>query len=149
MSFLFSIPILWNKQTAKKFKWPTLLTLHFNQALKLEKLCNDDLESSFKELKKKVSSETLLSYPDRKIPLKVHTGVSDKQLDTVISQNNKHTAFFSRIFSKPQRNCTTNEKELLAIVERLKQYRRIIFGYEINLSSDHANMVYDATLSES
>ena len=63
-----------------------------------------------------VSSETLLIYPDWKIPFTVHTDVSDKQLDAFISQNNKPTDFFSIILSKPQRNYTTNEKELLAIV---------------------------------
>ena len=34
------------------------------------------------------------------------------------------------------------------IVECLKQFRGIIFGYEINVFSDHTNMVYAATLSE-
>ena len=80
-----------------------------------------------------VSSETLLTYTDWKIPFTVHTDVSDKKLDAVISQNNKPTYFFSRILSKPQRNYTTNEKELLAIVECLMKFRRILFGYEINL----------------
>ena len=96
-----------------------------------------------------VSSETLLSYPDWKIPFTVHTDVSDKHLDAVISQNNKPIAFFSRILIKPQRNYTTNEKELLAIVEFLKQFRGIILGNEIKVLSDHKNLVYVATLSES
>ena len=56
--------------------------------------------------------------------------------------------FFSRIFIKPQRNYTTTEKELLAIVECLKKFRGIIFGYEINLFSYHKNLVYSTTLSE-
>ena len=81
-----------------------------------------------------VSAETLLSYPDWKIPFTVHTDVSDKQLYAITSQNNKPTDFFSRISSKPQRNYTTKEKELLAIVECLKQSRGIIFGYELNVS---------------
>ena len=41
------------------------------------------------------------------------------------------------------------KNKLLAIVECLKQFRGIIFGYEINEFSDHKNMVYAATLSES
>ena len=35
------------------------------------------------------------------------------------------------------------------VVEFLKQFRGIIFDYEINVLSDHKNMVYAATLSES
>ena len=34
-------------------------------------------------------------------------------------------------------------------MECLKQFRGIIFGYEINVFSDHKNLVYAATLSES
>ena len=33
-------------------------------------------------------------------------------------------------------------------MEYLKQFRGIIFGYEINLFPDHKNLVYAATLSE-
>ena len=66
-------------------------------------LWNDTLESSFKEIKRMVSTETLLSYPEWKLPIMVHTDASDKQLGAVISQNNKLIAFFSRKLSNPQR----------------------------------------------
>ena len=68
-----------------------------------------------------VSAETLLSSPDSIITLAVHTDASDKQLGGVISHNNKPIDFFSRISSKPQSNYTKTEKEILAIVECLKQ----------------------------
>ena len=111
-------------------------------------MCNDALESSFKELKCVVSSDTLLSYPYWKIPLTVHTDVSDKQLGFVICQNNKHINFFSRRLIKPHRNYTTTEKEIITIVECLKKFWEIIFGYEINIFSDHKNLVFATTLSE-
>ena len=72
-----------------------------------------------------------------------------KKLGDFISQNSKPITFFSSKLSKPQLNYTTTEKELLAIVECPKKFRGIIFGYEINVFSDHKNMVYAATLSES
>ena len=96
-----------------------------------------------------VSAETLLSYPYWKLPFTVHTDVSDKQLGVVISQNNKPIAFSSRKLSRSQRNYTTTEKELLTIVECLKQFRGILFGYKINVLSYHKNLVYAATMSES
>ena len=96
-----------------------------------------------------VSDETLLSYPYCKLTFKIHTDASDKQLGDVISQNNEPIAFFSRIFSNPQHKYTTTEKELLAIVEYLKQFQRILISYEINVFSDHKNLVYAETLSES
>ena len=53
---------------------------------------NDALESSFKELKCMVSAYTLLSYPYWKLSFTVPTDASDKQLGSVISQNNKPIA---------------------------------------------------------
>ena len=69
-----------------------------------------------------VYDERLLSYPDWKITFTVHTYAYDKQLGVVISQNNKTIYFFPRRFSKPQRNYTTTEKEILVIVEWLQQF---------------------------
>ena len=63
-----------------------------------------------------VSDETLLSYTYCKLPFTVHTDASDKQLGAVISHNNKPISFFSRIFSKPQRNYTKYEKGILLIL---------------------------------
>jgi hypothetical protein len=69
-----------------------------------------------------VSKETLLNYPDWSKPFEIHTDASDKQLGAVISQNKKPIAFFSQRLSKAQQNYTTTEKELLSIVECLKQF---------------------------
>jgi hypothetical protein len=110
---------------------------------------NDEQKSAFLELKRMVSKETLLNYPDWSNPFDIHTDASDKQLGAVISQDGKLIAFFSRQLSKAQRNYTTTEKELLSIVECLKQFRGILFGYKINVFSDHKNLVYAATVSES
>ena len=84
---------------------------------------------------------------DYKISFKVHTDASDKKLGAVISKSNKPITCFSRIFIKPQHNYTTTKKELLAKVECHKQFQGIIFGYEINILSNHKNLVYAATLS--
>ena len=111
-------------------------------------LWNDALESVFKELKCMVSSETMLSYPYCKLPFEVHTDASDNQLGAILIHNNKPIVFFSRIFINPQRNYTTAEKELITILECLNQFRGILFAYEINVFSDHNNMVYATTLSE-
>ncbi|GFH49966.1 hypothetical protein CTEN210_06442 [Chaetoceros tenuissimus] len=109
----------------------------------------EEMDDAFIQLKQMVTEEVFLTYPDWSKPFDIHTDASDKQLGAVISQNGKPIAFFSRRLSKSQRNYTTTEKELLSIVECLKQFRNILFGYEINVYSDHKNLVYEATLSES
>ena len=83
----------------------------------------------------------MLAYPDWTKPFIVHINASDKQIGAVISQNNKPIAFFSGKFNKAQLNYTTTEKELLAIVECLKQFRNILFGYQIIVYLDHKNLV--------
>ena len=110
---------------------------------------NDALEDPLKELKRMVSSETLFSYPDWTIPFTVHTDASEKHLGAAISHNNKPITFFSIILSKPQSKYTMTQKEVPKIVECLKQFCGIIFGYEINVFSDNKNLVYSKTLSES
>ena len=57
-------------------------------------LWNDALEIYFKELKRMVYYETLLSYPYWKLPFKVPTDAYDKQLGAVIIQNNKPISLF-------------------------------------------------------
>ena len=95
-----------------------------------------------------IYADTLLNYPDWKVPFTVHTDASDKQVGAVISQNNKPIDFFYRILSKPQRNYTTTEKKILSIVNFPKKFRGILFDNKINVYSDHNNLVYAETQSE-
>lgn len=99
------------------------------------------MDEAFIQLKLMVLEEVFLTYPDWSKPFDIHTDASDKQLGAVISQDEKPIAFFSRRLSKSQRNYTTTEKKLLSIVECLKEFQNILFGYE--------NLVYEATLIES
>ena len=80
-----------------------------------------------------VSAQTLLSDPDWEINFTVHTNTSDKQLGAIIIKNNKPIEFFSIRLSNPQHSYTMTKKEILTIVEFLKQFHGILFSYEINV----------------
>ena len=67
----------------------------------------------------------------------------------MISQEGKPIAFFSRKLNNAQKNYTTTEKELLSIVECIKEFCNILFGYQIIVYSDHKNLVHAATVSQS
>ena len=109
---------------------------------------NYALKYSSKELNCKVSADTLLNSINWKIPFTVHMDFLNKRLGDVISQNNLSICFVSGILGKPQFNYTTLYKDLILLVELLKQSLGIIFVYEINVLSYHKNLTYTASLSE-
>ena len=51
-------------------------------------------------------------------------------------------AFYSRKLNPAQRRYTTTERELLAIVETLKEFRNILLGQQIKVYTDHKNLMH-------
>jgi RNase H-like domain found in reverse transcriptase len=84
----------------------------------------------------------LLAYPDFSKKFVIDTDASHYQLGAVISQDGKPIAFYSRKLNPAQTWYTTTERELLSIVETLKEYRNILLGHEIEVFTDHQNFVY-------
>jgi hypothetical protein len=64
-------------------------------------------------MKKIMAQETILAYPNLKIPLEIRTDASPHQLGAVISQTGKTIAFYSRKPTPAQTRFTTTEWELL------------------------------------
>ena len=103
---------------------------------------NNEQQQAFDTIKRIVSQETLLRHPDFNKPFEIHTDASKYQLGAVISQDNKTIAFYSRKLKPPQLNYTTTERELLAIVETLKEFRNILLGQQIIVYTDYKNLTY-------
>ena len=99
-------------------------------------------QKAFDDIKKVIAREVLLAYPNFNKPFKIHTDASDYQLGSVVSQDNKPITFFSRKLNKAQQNYTVTEKELLAIVETLKEFPNILLGKDIKIYTDHKNLIY-------
>ena len=99
-------------------------------------------EVAFQTAKKVIAREVMLAYPDFSKPFVIHTDASHYQLGAVISQNGKPIAFYSRKLNPAQTRYTTTERELLSIVETLKKYRNILLGHQIEVFTDHKNLVY-------
>ena len=97
---------------------------------------------AFALAKRIIAKETILAYPDFSKKFVIHTDASAYQLGGVISQGGKPIAFYSRKLNDAQTRYTTTERELLSIVETLKAYKHILLGYEIEVHTDHKNLVY-------
>ena len=103
---------------------------------------NEEHQKAFEHMKWSISRETLLVYPDFSKPFDIHTNASKVQLGAVISQYNKPITFYSRKLNPAQVNYTTTERELLSIVETLKEFRNILLGQQIKVYNDHKNLTY-------
>jgi hypothetical protein len=99
-------------------------------------------QDAFETIKKIISKETLLVYPNFNEPFQIHTDASHRQLGAVISQKGMPIAFWSKKPKDAQVHYTTTERELLSIVECLKTFRNILLGHKIEVFTDHKNLTF-------
>jgi RNase H-like domain found in reverse transcriptase len=71
-----------------------------------------------------------------------YTDASHSQLGSAICQNEKPIAFYSCKSNPAQARYTTTERELLAAVETLKEFRNILLGHKIRIFTDLQNLTY-------
>jgi hypothetical protein len=100
----------------------------------------DEHQKAFDTMKVIIAKETLLTYPDFNKVFEIHTDASKLQLGACISQEGKPIAFYSRKLNSAQTKYTTTERELLSIVETLKEFRNILLGQQVLVHTDHANL---------
>jgi hypothetical protein len=115
-----------SKLTSKTAKW---------QWIKAE-------QKAFETMKCIIVRETLLVYPNFNKPFITHTDASHLQLGAVISQDNKPIAFYSRKLNPAQIRYTATERELLSIVETLKEFCNILLGQHMKVYTDHKSLTY-------
>ena len=94
-------------------------------------------------MKRIIAREVILSYPEFSKPFHLHTDASKTQRGAVISQNDKPIAFYLRKLNPAQTRYTTTERELLSIVETLKEFRNILLGQQIIVHTDHENLTFE------
>jgi hypothetical protein len=73
----------------------------------LSKFGEKSKKKAFDDIKKKVSQETLLAFPDFEKEFHVYTDASNKQLRSLIMQEGKPLAFYSRRLNSAQTSYTT------------------------------------------
>jgi hypothetical protein len=99
---------------------------------------------AFDNVKTTIAKEVVLAYPDFTKPFDIYTDASTKQFGSVITQDNRPIAFFSRKLSGAQSKYTVTKLELLAIVETLKEFNLMLWGQRIIVYTDHKNLTRDS-----
>ena len=74
------------------------------------------------------------------------THASEHAVGAVLSQiqdgEERVIAYFSRLYSETERNYCTTRKELLVVIESLRQFRAYIMGRHFIVRSDHSALRY-------
>ncbi|VDC06330.1 unnamed protein product, partial [Peniophora sp. CBMAI 1063] len=104
---------------------------------------------AFEELKLRVTSEPVLVIPVDDSPFRVEADASDFATGAVLSQKATDgkwhpVAYFSKSLSEAERNYEIYDKELLAIMLALEEWRQYLLGarHTFEIWSDHQNLTY-------
>ncbi|XP_021722788.1 uncharacterized protein LOC110690271 [Chenopodium quinoa] len=103
---------------------------------------DDDCKKAFDELKAKLISAPIIQAPDWSLPFEIMCDASDYAVGAVLGQKvgrASHVIYYaSMTLNSAQRNYTTTEKELLAVVFALEKFRSYLLGTKVIVFTDHA-----------
>ena len=101
----------------------------------------EDCISAFEALKQRLTDGPVLVYPSfcsSATDFNLHTDASAVGLGAVLEQDGHPIAYASRALTSPERNYSVIQRECLAIVFALKQFRHYLLGRPFKLHTDHA-----------
>jgi hypothetical protein len=104
-------------------------------------------QRAFNHVKATIAKDIVLGYPDFGKVFEIYTDASSKQLGAVFTQDNRPIAIFSRKLSKTQHKYSITKIELLAIVKTLKEFKGMLWGQQIKVFTDHANLMIEMLLA--
>jgi len=114
---------------------------------------NPEAETAFKELKQRFTTAPVLAHFDASKPVIIETDVSDFAIGAVLSQRDEENrlhpvVFHSRKFQPAEINYEIHDKELLAVVDAFKHWRRYCEGatHQVQDYSGHQNLEYFTTM---
>ncbi|KAK9048798.1 hypothetical protein SSX86_032234 [Deinandra increscens subsp. villosa] len=103
-------------------------------------------KQAFDTLKDSLVSAPIIQPPDWNLPFEIMCDASNQAVGAVLGQRKDrvpHVIYYaSRTLDHAQRNYSTTEKELLAIVFALEKFRQYLLGTKVIVFSDHAALKY-------
>lgn len=99
-------------------------------------------QSVFNQLKKKLSTELLVTHHNPKLDIIVSADASNKGIGATIQHamsdfSIRPIAFASRTLQPAEKNYSQIEKEGLALIFAVKKFHKYIFGRHFTLETDH------------
>lgn len=111
----------------------------------------EDCEKSFDALRNNFVRPPILDFPDfgKDNTFNLHTDASGYAIGAVLSnKNGKPIAFASKMLNKAEKNYSTVEKELLAVVWGVRHFRPYLYGRKFVVYTDHRPLVYLFSLTD-
>ncbi|CAA0806248.1 Uncharacterized mitochondrial protein AtMg00860, partial [Striga hermonthica] len=105
-------------------------------------------ESSFLELKRRLTSAPVLTIPDPTLEFTIYSNASKMGLGCVLMQQGKVVAYASRQLKPHEVNYPTHDLELAAVVHALKIWRHYLYGGKCEIFTDHKSLKYIFTQKE-
>ena len=99
-------------------------------------------EQAFQSLKDAIVNAPVLKHPDLSKPFTLVCDASNFASGAILMQDGHPCAFASKKFSKAEVNYTTEERELLAVIQALKLFRCYLEGTKFTVCTDHNPLKY-------
>ena len=93
-------------------------------------------------------SAPVLTIPSSTEGFRIYSDASKKGLGCVLMQNGKVIAYASRQLKDYERNYSTHDLELAAVVFALKIWRHYLYGVHCEIFTDHKSLKYLSTQRE-
>jgi hypothetical protein len=99
-------------------------------------------ESSFQELKKRVTTAPVLTMPEMEKPFSVYCDASGQGLGCVLMQDGHVVVYASRKLRKHEETYPTHDLEVAIVVHASKIWRHYIIGKRCEVYLDHKSLKY-------
>ncbi|CAA0833525.1 Uncharacterized mitochondrial protein AtMg00860, partial [Striga hermonthica] len=108
----------------------------------------DRCESSFQELKRRLTTAPVLTIPDPSRSFTIYSDASRQGLGCVLMQDGQVVVYASRQLKPHEQNYPTHDLELAAVVHALKIWRHYLYGGRCEIFTDHKSLQYIFTQKE-